>query len=379
MRCLRLFSVLYEHRGLNSIARSFSSRRRGKRNNLRQYAEDDNVGMASALSAKAIQQVLDEETHRIQQQRDGPKAIDTKRQKRWENAMEKKKARKQSQAYLQQPLFKIDSPALQAFGQRTLLDYESLTCSNFPGEIHIIETIEDEAPYLGLLEKMKVVGIDCESRPQMFGRYDPPIAMVQVTSQDCSLLYRIRRTSDIDGSTIVHSTFPGLEAFLANPDIVKIGHGCKGDFKGIQKDGIASTIRSTLDTLPLASGVGCLRPNLAALGLIWQRLRISKEMQTSDWECVALSPEQVQYAATDAWMARQVMLSLLQFPASHKFLHVLNYIPDRVCRGKSAKDTIAELVEIATTEGIAQEWNCPLPSPSQPSQPSQPIDTIDTL
>ncbi|EQC31943.1 hypothetical protein SDRG_10458 [Saprolegnia diclina VS20] len=347
-------ATMLARRSVLGLTRTFSSRRGAKRAGRPSYGEDsDAFSMGSAMSLKAIDRVLDDEARRIR----GEPSRDEGRQRRWAAAMEKKNARKQSLDYLQQPLFRSGSVAGKTFGGRSLLDYVSVASGLFPGPIHIIATPDDEAPFAAALASMRVVGIDCESRPQMFGRYDPPVAMVQVASHDLSLLYRIRYTSAQDGLTVIQPTFPALQALLADANIVKIGHGCKSDFQGIQKDGIAPVIRSTLDTLPVASGIGCLKPNLAALGLIWQSLRIDKAMQTSDWECSELSLAQIQYAATDAWMARQVMLSMLQISASHKLVHVVDYLPDgRVHRAKNSRETITQLCVLAQAEGINRAW-----------------------
>jgi ribonuclease D len=104
---------------------------------------------------------------------------------------------------------------------------------------------------------------------------------------------------------VIADTFPGLQALLANDKIIKVGHGCSSDFACIQRDRIAPVIQNTVDTLPIAIKLGCQKPNLRVLGMVWQHLKICKAMQISDWEAVTLSDEQIRYAATDAWMARQ--------------------------------------------------------------------------
>ncbi|OQR87436.1 3'-5' exonuclease [Achlya hypogyna] len=341
----------------------FSNRRIPKRSARRgpRYADnedDGTVGVGSVLSAKEIERVLDDEARRMRAMSgDAMSPISDGRQRRWAALMEKKKERKLTTAYLQQPLFRVDSPAAKAFGPRSLLDYDVVPTGHFQGPIHIILTPEDEAQHAATLESMTVVGVDCESRPEPFSRRDPPVAMVQIASQDQAFLYRIRCNSPDDGLPITQPTFPALQALLANPKVVKIGHGCKSDFQGIKKDGIAPEIRSTLDTLPVATRVGCLKPNLAALGLIWQRLRIDKSMQTSDWECTTLSPEQIQYAATDAWMARQVMLALLQFAPARSLVQVIDYLPERTFyHPKQPQAMIARLQALAQAENVTRTW-----------------------
>jgi ribonuclease D len=42
--------------------------------------------------------------------------------------------------------------------------------------------------------------------------------------------------------------------------------------------------------------------------------RVSKRQQTSNWEVYSLSPAQQKYAATDAWICREIYLKLNNNP-----------------------------------------------------------------
>ncbi|ETV99668.1 hypothetical protein H310_07735 [Aphanomyces invadans] len=217
--------------------------------------------------------------------------------------MIKKSERTSTPEYLAQPIFRPNSAALDRFGNKSMVDYEDkVPVGVFPGTIHVVSTVEDEMHHRVALESMSVVGIDCETKPSLFRHHaSSPIALVQLASHDTALLYRVRWS----GTWNPTLEFPGLQHVLANKDTIKVGHGCALDFKSLRDCRMASHIVNTVDTLPVATKIGCLKPNLRALGMIWHNIQISKAMQTSNWEAPHLTTDQLEYAATDAWLARQ--------------------------------------------------------------------------
>ncbi|RHY27666.1 hypothetical protein DYB32_006628, partial [Aphanomyces invadans] len=218
--------------------------------------------------------------------RGGPREPSPREIRRWEKIMTKKSERTSTPEYLAQPIFRPNSAALDRFGNKSMVDYEDkVPVGVFPGTIHVVSTVEDEMHHRVALESMSVVGIDCETKPSLFRHHaSSPIALVQLASHDTALLYR---------------------HVLANKDTIKVGHGCALDFKSLRDCRMASHIVNTVDTLPVATKIGCLKPNLRALGMIWHNIQISKAMQTSNWEAPDLTTDQLEYAATDAWLARQ--------------------------------------------------------------------------
>ncbi|CAK4657649.1 unnamed protein product [Aphanomyces euteiches] len=281
------------------MRRCFSSRRGRWRNG---GGDEENALVDSEFGKKTMNKVNALlAAHREKSY--GPRIPSAKETMRFQKAMAKKQERKLSSAYLAQPIFRPGSPARELFGNKTMLNYEDKVPETvFPGTIHVISTLEEEMMLRPTLEAMKIVGVDCEMKPNMFRSFaSGPIALVQLASHDVSILYRVRW----DGTWNPTLTFPGLSHVMAASNVVKVGHGCDLDFKGMQQCGLATNITSTVDTLPVASKVGCLKPNLRAMGMVWRSVQVSKAMQTSDWEAAVLSPEQVQYAATDAWLARQ--------------------------------------------------------------------------
>ncbi|KAF0691708.1 Aste57867_17120 [Aphanomyces stellatus] len=361
-------------------ARPFSSKR-GRRNRNQHAAFDESVSMDSKFgkdTMKKLDVVLAQARAKECAPRE-PREASEKEIRRLEKVMAKKQERLVSPEYLAQPIFRPDSPAYARFGDKTMGHYEDRVPEGiFPGPVHVITTLEEEMVLRPQLESMRVVGVDCETKPSVFRNYNvSPIALVQLASDDVSVLYRVRW----GGRWNPTLQFPGLQHVMASADVIKVGHGCDFDFKSLQTCNLASCIVNTVDTLPMASKIGCLKPNLRALGMIWRNMCISKAMQTSNWEATHLTPDQVSYAATDAWLARQgktnertneLMLELVQFEPARKHLKALHYIDSMP--GASRMDSaaiVSRLIEVARDEKHAAAARPPiLPSASSSSSSS---------
>jgi len=65
-----------------------------------------------------------------------------------------------------------------------------------------------------------------------------------------------------------------------------------------------------------AKQVGIKNYGLRGLAAMMLGFRISKKAQVSNWARKNLSPLQVQYAATDAWVSREIYLRLVAVKAA---------------------------------------------------------------
>lgn len=130
------------------------------------------------------------------------------------------------------------------------------------------------------------------------------MALLQLATAEFALIYRLERGQKLP---------IGLQTILADRSVIKIGHAIHGDLKDLfGTEQLTGVVRSTIDTLPVAVKLGCLRPGLDTLCKVFLGRKICKEAQVSNWEAKQLSPNQIQYAATDAWAPRQILLSILQ-------------------------------------------------------------------
>ena len=96
-----------------------------------------------------------------------------------------------------------------------------------------------------------------------------------------------------------------LVKILEDPSIIKTGVALKDDLINLQKiepfkpDGFQ-------DLASIAQSLKIEQTGLRNLTAIFFNQRLSKSAQLSNWQKRPLSPAQINYAATDAWISREL-------------------------------------------------------------------------
>lgn len=171
----------------------------------------------------------------------------------------------------------------------------------YEGPVEIIRNMKHWRVACKNLLSEKVIGFDTETRPSFRkGKRNSP-ALIQLAS-----------------STTVYLVQLGWLPFgqhcaelLENPDIIKVGVGIADDMKALasiypfQPQGV-------VDLGELASHNNFESHGLRTLAASLFGWRISKGSQCSNWSVRQLSPRQVAYAATDAWIGRKIYLRLCE-------------------------------------------------------------------
>lgn len=163
------------------------------------------------------------------------------------------------------------------------------------GEIQILETIESMEAAVAALSRESHLGFDTETRPTFKkGEYYPP-ALIQLATQRCVYLFRISKVK----------TLAPVLPILESPDILKTGVAIKDDVKELRamEDFEPAGFVEIADiTLKL----GYENRGLRALAALLLGGRISKAAQVSNWARAELDTKQIRYAATDAWISRDI-------------------------------------------------------------------------
>ncbi len=182
-------------------------------------------------------------------------------------------------------------------------EIEKLPAGSFPGEIHIIEkTGLEYAKAIAYLMTQKVIGFDTETRP-VFSANMPHhhVALLQLSGADKAFLFRVNKL--------------GMRrlmcAVLSNPNIIKVGAAVKDDVRGLQHYAQFEG-RNFVDLQKIGFEWGIRDKSVKKMSAIILGCRISKTQQLSNWEASELSAAQQMYAATDAWICREMYLKLLQ-------------------------------------------------------------------
>ncbi len=163
------------------------------------------------------------------------------------------------------------------------------------GEIKILESSEEMEAAAADLANESHLGFDTETRPSFKkGDYYPP-ALIQLATERCVYLFRISKTENFDP----------LLPILESPDILKTGVAIKDDVKELRamEDFTPSGFVEIAD---ITVKLGYENRGLRALAGLLLQGRISKAAQVSNWARPELDNKQVRYAATDAWISREI-------------------------------------------------------------------------
>ncbi len=101
-----------------------------------------------------------------------------------------------------------------------------------------------------------------------------------------------------------------LVRIFENPQIHKIGIAVLQDMKELSDQYRPFQHNSVTDLNILCKTLDFKNIGARNLTAMVLGFRISKRQQTSNWEAKDLSEGQLRYAATDAWVAREVYLKL---------------------------------------------------------------------
>ena len=173
----------------------------------------------------------------------------------------------------------------------------NLPIRRYDGPVMLVRTPEDLEASLADLRAESVVGFDTETRPS-FSKgevYLPCLA--QVATARCVYLYRF---GGVDVA-------PALRALLESAAIVKVGVSLAEDLRAL-KQVLAFEHRNTLDLGRVAKSSGFEQSGVRNLAGIFLGYRIPKGARTSNWATPRLTPQQITYAATDAWVCRELYL-----------------------------------------------------------------------
>ena len=92
---------------------------------------------------------------------------------------------------------------------------------------------------------------------------------------------------------------------------MKVGAAVTDDIRGLQKYRDFSP-RSFVDLQRIVGDYGIKDKSVKKMTAIILGFRISKTQQLSNWEAETLSESQIRYAATDAWVCREMYLKLMK-------------------------------------------------------------------
>lgn len=182
-------------------------------------------------------------------------------------------------------------------------EIEKFEYASFPGKIQVIDSVGSEFNRaIAYLRSQKIIGFDTETRP-CFSPGQPRygVALLQLSGPERAFLFRVNRLG-------MHRRLCNL---LADKKIIKVGAAVHDDIRGLQKHR-DFTPASFVDLQKIVWEWGIRDKSVKKMAAIILGCRISKTQQLSNWEADTLSDSQCRYAATDAWVCREMYLELMR-------------------------------------------------------------------
>jgi ribonuclease D len=181
----------------------------------------------------------------------------------------------------------------------TVEEIKEYDLSWFRGKIVVVDDLAVFKRVIPELKHEKILGFDTETRPSFRKGHRNKVSLIQLSTGKIACLFRINRIGLPDE----------LAALLGNPGIIKAGVAIHDDIKVLKKikrfnpDGF-------VDLQKYVKNFGIQSSGLKKLTAIVLGFRISKRQQVTDWEAEELTEAQQVYAATDAWVCREIYKKL---------------------------------------------------------------------
>ena len=192
--------------------------------------------------------------------------------------------------------------------------------------IHVPQSHDEFAAATAEIKAAGIVGFDTESKPTFaVGEVSDGPHLLQFALHDKAFLFQIHQAAG----------HPFLSELLQSEQVIKVGFDLKSDGRhihaklGIDLDGVVD-----LNTVFSMDGYQKHIGVRVAVGLVFrQRFSKSRKVTTSNWSQHQLTPQQLLYAANDAWAALKV-LEALDLPREalpvYRFQPVASLEPDAI-------------------------------------------------
>ena len=153
-------------------------------------------------------------------------------------------------------------------------EVNALEIKRYEGEVRLVENAQELERATAAWREERVVGFDTETRPAFKPGESYLPALAQIATSRTVYLVQLQR---FDCSGALRKSFEFAEKAIVDLGAIARGHKLK------------------------QSGV-------RYLAALFMQTRIPKGAKTSNWAAARLTQQQIAYAATDAWICRELFL-----------------------------------------------------------------------
>ncbi|MFZ2658233.1 MAG: 3'-5' exonuclease [Victivallales bacterium] len=165
----------------------------------------------------------------------------------------------------------------------------------YEGKISLIRSEDELHDAVRILEKESLLGFDTETRPSYRVGESYPPALLQLAGANEVFIFQLKFTG---------LPRPLLD-ILANPNIIKAGVSLGHDIKELRSVAEFEPA-GFVDIGNVAKDIGIQNHGLRGLAAVLLGFRITKSAKTTNWSRDDFTQGQIQYAATDAWVGREL-------------------------------------------------------------------------
>jgi ribonuclease D len=167
------------------------------------------------------------------------------------------------------------------------------------GPVSVVHSRDGLAAAMDRLAGQNLLGFDTETRSAHTKGESYPPALLQLAGESEVFIFQLKHLGLAEP----------LRRILAEPAIIKAGVGLDYDLRELHK---LSPFKPAgfVDLGHRARKAGIKNLGLRGLSAVLLGFRITKGEKVSNWARDELTPQQIQYAATDAWVGRAIYLAL---------------------------------------------------------------------
>jgi ribonuclease D len=176
-------------------------------------------------------------------------------------------------------------------------EVNALPIGRYEGEVRLVETPRGLEQAMTDLFDEGVVGFDTETRPAFKVGQSYPPALAQAATAKAVYLFPLREAH----------AYPALQELLSSARTMKAGVGLADDLRALRKV-MSFEEQGLVDLGAVARRHGLKKSGVRTLAAQFLGFRVPKGAKTTNWAAPRLSAQQVAYAATDAWVCRELYL-----------------------------------------------------------------------
>ena len=146
-----------------------------------------------------------------------------------------------------------------------------------------------------------VIGFDTETRPAFRPGESYLPSVVQFATASAVYLLQVQQ----------HDYSAAMREIFSSAQIIKVGVSVSDDLRNLKRL-VEFEESAVVDLGKVAKRHGLKQTGVRNLAGIFLALRIPKGAKTTNWAAPRLTPQQISYAATDAWACRELYLRFKQ-------------------------------------------------------------------